>query len=59
MRTGRGGAADDGDPRDGRVDQNGRRGADPRDGRGELHLGACRELSSGVPGPRKGQGQTA
>jgi hypothetical protein len=34
----------------------GLRGADLREGRGELHIGACRDLDSSVPRPKERAG---
>jgi hypothetical protein len=56
MRMRWGDAADDGNLGEGRVDRKGPRGADLRDGCGELHIGACRDLDSGVPGPKERAG---
>jgi hypothetical protein len=53
-RSRRGGAADDGDSRDGRVDRNGRRAADLHDGRGELLVGLAGTSSPASLGQEEG-----
>jgi hypothetical protein len=54
MAMGQGDAAEDGEFGEGRHRWVGLREANLRDVRGELHIGACRDLDSGVPGPKRG-----
>jgi hypothetical protein len=45
----------DADLNEGRHRPVGLQTTDLSDGHGEFHLGACRHLDSGVPGPNKGR----
>jgi hypothetical protein len=54
--TGRGDAAWCGDLDEGRLGREGPRGAVLHGGHGEDHLGTCRHLASGVPGPKERAG---
>jgi hypothetical protein len=53
---GRGDATHHGELDEVRVGQKGPRGAVLRSGHGEVHFGACRDLDSGVPGPKERAG---